>query len=105
MTKETKQLKREIKMMIWQLRWMMLKHWIWCRLMDIVLVMSFAALIIIGVLGISIVMISCCFVYILDIVVSLLTRERHRDACCWLGNKFRRMELWGRGKLKDKESE
>lgn len=105
MTKETRQLKIEIKKMIWQLRWMMVKHWVWCRLMDIILVMSFVALIIFGVLGISIVIISCCIAYILDIIVSLLTREKHRDACHWLGNKFRNLELWGRDKFKDEESE
>lgn len=105
MTKETRQLKREIKKMIWQLRWMMVKHWVGKRLDDIIMIIIFTGLIISAILGISIVMISICIAYMLDIIVSLLTLKKHRNACHWLGNKFRNLELWGRDKLKDKESE
>lgn len=105
MTKETRQLKREIKKMIWQLRWMMVKHWISNRLDDIIMIMRFTGLIISAILGICIVMISICIVYALDIIVSLLTLKKHRNASNWLGNRYSKLSLWMRYKFKDKESE
>lgn len=87
MTEEAKQLNGEIKKMIWQQ-----------RVNYILAVIGIAGVIISAIFVISIGIISICIAYILDIIVSIITREKHRNASNWL-------RLWLSTKFKDEESE